>query len=47
MEVLAQLDIGTNAQLAALDRFHAPPIRNTKGVQTGSIAAGFTLVPRG
>jgi L-asparaginase II len=43
MEVLAQLGIGTPAQHAALARFHAPRISNTKGVETGQVIANLAL----
>jgi L-asparaginase II len=43
MEVLAQLGIGTPAQHAALARFHAPRISNTKGVETGQVRARLAL----
>ncbi|WP_233869768.1 asparaginase [Paraburkholderia adhaesiva] len=45
MEVLTQLGIGTPAQRAALEQFHAPQIRNTKGVETGGVKASVTLLP--
>lgn len=45
MEVLAQLGVGTPAQRAALRHFHAPRIRNTKGVETGGVSASFRLRP--
>lgn len=45
MEVLAQLGVGTPAQRAALQRFHAPRIRNTKDVETGGVLASLTLRP--
>ncbi|WP_296655063.1 asparaginase [Paraburkholderia sp.] len=45
MEVLAQLNVGTPAQRAALERFHTPQIRNTKNVETGGVATNFTLRP--
>lgn len=43
MEVLAQLGIGTPAQHAALARFGAPRIANTKGVETGEVTARLAL----
>jgi L-asparaginase II len=43
MDVLAQLGVGTPAQRAALQHFHAPQIRNTKGVETGGVSASFAL----
>ncbi|WP_144110648.1 asparaginase [Paraburkholderia sp. BCC1886] len=42
-EVLAVLDIGTAAQRAALDAFHAPTMRNTMGVETGRLAFSVAL----
>lgn len=46
MDVLAQLGIGTPAQHAALARFHAPRISNTKGVETGQVTARLALRAR-
>ena len=45
MEVLAQLGVGTPEQRAALEQFHAPTIRNTRGVETGGVSAAVTLRP--
>ncbi|WP_133646393.1 asparaginase [Paraburkholderia flava] len=42
-DLLAQLDIGTLAQRAALDTFHAPSLRNTMGVETGRLALTLKL----
>jgi L-asparaginase II len=44
-EVLAQLGIGTPAQREALQSFHAPHIRNTRGVETGGVFVQFELRP--
>ncbi|WP_028228027.1 asparaginase [Paraburkholderia ferrariae] len=43
VEMLAQLGIGTPAQLEALARFHAPRISNTRGVETGGVSARVSL----
>lgn len=42
-EVLARLRIGSEAQRGALAAFHRPPMRNTKGVETGRVAFPFEL----
>lgn len=42
-EVLAQLEIGTPEQRAALDLYRAPPQRNTMGVETGRLALTLAL----
>jgi L-asparaginase II len=50
VEVLAQLgilDIATPARRAALARFHAPRISNTKAVETGQVTARLTLQASG
>ncbi|MFM0741116.1 asparaginase [Paraburkholderia xenovorans] len=44
-ELLAQLDIGTVAQRAALDAFHAPKMLNTMGVEIGRLALSVELEP--
>jgi L-asparaginase II len=43
VEVLRQLGIGTQDQLAALRSYDKPPIRNTIGVETGHLAASCDL----
>jgi L-asparaginase II len=42
-ELLALLDIGTAAQRAKLDAFHAPKMLNTMGVKTGRLAFSIEL----
>ncbi|WP_027800567.1 asparaginase [Paraburkholderia dilworthii] len=42
-EVLAQLDIGTAAQRAKLDSFHAPRMLNTMGVATSRLSFSIAL----
>lgn len=42
-ELLAQLDIGTAAQRAALEIFRAPPQLNTMDVETGRLALSLAL----
>ncbi|WP_414445307.1 asparaginase [Burkholderia sp. 22PA0106] len=42
-EVLDRLAIGTAEQRAALAAFHRPPMRNTKGVETGRTTFPFEL----
>ncbi len=42
-EVLARLEIGTAEQRDALASFHRPPMRNTRGVETGRVAFPFEL----
>ncbi|MFL9874035.1 asparaginase [Paraburkholderia megapolitana] len=42
-ELLAQLDIGTPGQRAALETFRAPPLRNTMDVETGRLALSLSL----
>ncbi|MGH8781715.1 asparaginase [Paraburkholderia sp.] len=42
-ELLAQLDIGTPTQRAALDVYRAPPMRNTMGVETGRLKLTLAL----
>lgn len=45
-ELLALLDIGTPAQRAALDAFHAPRMVNTMGVEIGRLAFSVELSPQ-
>jgi L-asparaginase II len=42
-ELLAELDLGTSGQRAALDAFHARPIVNTMGVEVGNMAFSVAL----
>jgi L-asparaginase II len=43
VDVLWQLEIGTQAQRRVLDIFHSPPMRNTMGIETGRLALSATL----
>jgi L-asparaginase II len=46
MDVLLQLGIGTQAQRRELDIFHAPPMRNTMGIETGRLELSVGLEHR-
>ena len=45
-EVLARLDLGSQAQRERLAAFHNPPLRNTRGVEVGHRSFPFELRPR-
>lgn len=42
-ELLHRLELGTAAQRSALDAFHRPPMRNTRGVTIGRVEFPFIL----
>jgi L-asparaginase II len=46
VDVLWQLGVGTEAQRRELDVFHAPPMRNTMGIETGRLALSVALERR-
>jgi L-asparaginase II len=43
VDVMWQLGIGTELQRRELDVFHAPPMRNTMGIETGRLALSVPL----